>query len=1456
VIRASAILTALLCGFVGVPAFAQCVVPQGGGQSVGWALTDYVTGLPLANGTVVPASGGAIKFHEYGTAAGVCLAYAPPDCSQLAATANRLVNHFETIVLANSSALNGTYVVGYVYGMNPSTGMGEEVPSLDDSAADSTGPMADFVTFVPGTFTFTLYNIIDATFCPIPPNYVSTSMTVSYDSAGGDKNLGACTNSNNGNDGQSKVGDPCDADTGNNYQREADYASWTLPLVRHYNSLLGLNVGLGYGWTTAYHRRLEPFGNTLRVRRADGESEPFTLTNGVWQGDPDSALTVTQDATGFTVIVENGDTERYNLSGQIQYVQGLHGTTWTWAYDSQTNLLSSVTDSFGNALTFQYGTNGLLSTVVLPDGSQIQYAYDANSNLTGVTYPDSTTRTYVYGNAFAGAMNQLTGIIDESSALFASYSYSTNYYTWGTVISNQHAGGADAVSLNYLSLGSTAVTDAFGVARTYTYETVVNRRKTTAISGTACLQCGGANAVVYDSQGNATSRTDFNGVQTIYSYDLTRNLETSRTEAYGTSQARTITTQWNASFRLPSLITEPNRTTAYSYDTSGDLLTKTMTDTAASTTRTWTDTYDSYGRVLTAKGPRTDLNSTTTYTYYTCTSGYQCGQLQTVTDAIGNVTTYNTYNAHGQPLTITDPNGVVTTLTYDARQRLTSRAVSGETTSFSYWPTGFLKQVTLPDGSYLLYSYDGAHRLTQISDGLGDKIVYTLDAMGNRTAENTYDPSNTLHRTHTRVYNVLDELYQDVNAAGTSAVTTTYAYDYNGNQTSIAAPLSRNTANGYDALNRITQITDPGSGHTYFGYDANDNRTSVQDPRSLTTNYTYTGFGDLKTQASPDTGTTTDTYDSGGNLATSTDSRGAVSTYAYDALNRVTSVAYSSSGTTDQTISFTYDSGTNGKGRLTGASDANHSMAWSYDASGRVTGKGQTVASTTLAVGYGYSSGDLMALTTPSGQTVSYGYNSNHQITSITVNGTTVLNAVSYEPLGPVNGWAWGNSTTVSRSYNTDGKITAISSAGTKSLTYDNAFRITGISDTSTGSDSWSYGYDLLDRITSGADSTITRGWTYDANGNRLTETGSAASSYTISSSSNQVTSTTGTLARTYSYDAAGNTLSYSSATATYNNRGRLSTLINSSAYGTETLLYNALGQMMKTSGGAAGTVLYAYDEAGHVLGEYTSSGGLIEETVWLGDIPVATLQPSGSTIAIYYLHTDELNAPRQVTRPSDNAQMWTWFSDPFGTELANGNPAGVGTFTYNLRFPGQIFDGQVGLHQNYFRDYDPAVGRYVESDPIGLKGGNNTYSYVLDNPVNYIDTTGLDVQFCCRGVDFPLSIAGFGLHHCYFRVNGTTYGLYPQTVYDVGTLGIPSPGNPKDTGGKCKSCKAKQCTDPAKCVMDSSAAYPVGAYGYLDQNSNTYAGSIARKCCDGGVPTGLGYAPGIDDSPPLGFHP
>jgi RHS repeat-associated protein len=1187
-------------------------------------------------------------------------------------------------------------------------------------------------------------------------------------------------------DCKSCIGNPIYASTGQKLQVETDYAGMPgLSYSRTYRSTLGLwssstsrafidysqpNATLTNNCFLSYYVDPNTQANVARcfpyislaqtnyqLLAADGRNIQFSGPLGSITQNADINERVTQIVNGgvteWQITREDNSVELYNTAGSLLQKTLLGGEVITYTYSTSSTpssiaprpgLLISQSDPFGHTLSWQYNAAAQVVKMIDPAGGIYQYNYDGTGNLTGVTYPGNSSKVYSYNeSADTGGTNlpnAMTGITDESNIRFATFHYDSS----GRGTSSEHAGGVDKYTLSYNGTYAGApatVTDPLGTNRTYQFSALLSAMKDTSQAQPAAS--GGSTVTqteTYDANGNVASLTDFNGNLTCYAYDLTRNLETVRVEGFapgsscpsslatytpasGTRQ-RKIVTSWHPSFRLPATITEFNRTTTLNYDGNGNLQTKTVTDTSVTpnVSRTWSYTYDSYGRMKTAKGPRTDVDTTTTYAYYTCATGYQCGKLQTVTDALGHITTYNTYNAHGQPLTITDPNNVVTTLQYDGRQRLTSRQIGTETTTFDYWPTGLLKKVTLPDASNLTYTYDNAHRLTQITDGLGNNIVYTPDAMGNHTADHLYDPSGVLHRTHSRVINALNQLYQDINAAGTAAVTTTFGYDNNGNQTSSQAPLGRNTSNQYDELNRLTQITDPANAITRFGYDANGNLTSVTDPRNLPTSYIYNGFGDLKTQASPDTGTAANTYDSGGNLFTSTDARGALATYSYDALNRIRSVAYSKGGTTDQTITFTYDQGSNGIGHLTGAADASHSLSWTYDGLGRVTSRSQTVGGLTALVRYGYTNGDLTTLTTPTGQAIGYTY-TNHQVTSITVNGATLLSSVKYEPLGPANGWTFGNGTVVTRTYDTDGKISQISSAGVKTYSYDNAFRITGITDTTTGGVNWTYGYDPLDRITSSNRTGTTRGWTYDANGNRLTETGTYPSTYTISTTSNRITSITGQVPRTYSYDNAGNVQGYASVTAGYNDRGRLQGLTNGGS--TASFIYNALGQMAQ-SNGTAGFVLYAYDEAGHLIGEYDGAARLIEETVWLGDIPVATLRPSGSTVAVYYVHSDHLHTPHVVTRPSDNKQMWTWFSDAFGLSAANSNPQGAGTFTYNLRFPGQIFNGTAGLHQNYFRDYDPAVGRYVESDALGLKAGINTYGYVSDNPLSNVDPMGL----------------------------------------------------------------------------------------------------------------------------------
>ena len=986
------------------------------------------------------------------------------------------------------------------------------------------------------------------------------------------------------------------------------------------------------------------------------------------------------------------------------------GVVLSILYNKQLRV-SRVFNSFGHDLDFFYDAQNRLNKVRDPAGGEILYAYDASGRLEYVTYQDLTQRRYHYEHAIA---NLLTGITDESGTRFATYDYDSQ----GRVTYSEHAGGAGRYEFSYTGASApytTTVEDPLGTSRTYAIGNVNNVYKLQSISGPSCSHCGSAQQTSYDANGNVSQRTDFEGNITTYVFSSPRNLETSRTEAFGTARARTITTGWHATYRLPTQIDELGRRTTFAHSANGNVLTKTVLDTATSEFRTWTYTYNAFGRVLTENGPRTDATDVTTNTYYTCTTGTQCGQVNTSKNALNHTTTYNTYNAHGQPLTITDPNGVVTNLTYDARQRLKTRTVGGEQTTFDYWPTGLLKKVTLPDISFLQYSYDAAHRLNSIVDSAGNEISYVLDAMGNRTSEEVSDPSSVLTRTGTRVFNALNQLAEEIGAAGGPSVTTTYGYDDNGNTTSIQAPLNRDTANAYDELDRLTQVTDPENGITQYGYNALDQLFSVTDPRSLVTNYTYNALSDLKQQTSPDTGTTDNTYDSGGNLKTSTDARGKTGTYSYDALNRVTSLVYA-----DETITYTYDTGTNQKGRLKQLNSAGANVSWNYNTLGRVTSKTQVSNGNTKTIAYQYNAaGQLSQITTPANNVIVYGY-ANGKVSSITINGTTLLNSIVYEPFGPIGGWTWGNSTLAVRTYDLDGRTHQVDSAGLRTYSWDDANRVTGIVDAQNSVLNQSYGFDDLDRLTGVTKSGGNQSFTYDSNGNRLTYgEGTASSTYVIASNSNRLTSITGSQARTYGINAVGNVTSYGSITLGYSDRERL----KSATIGPSTWNYyhNGLGERVRKGLAPSGNHYYVYDEAGHLISEYDGNT-LIQETVWLGEIPVSTIRGS----SIFYVHTDHLNAPQKVTRPSDNSVRWSWDRDPFGTTTVNENPSGLGTFSYNLRLPGQFYDTETGLRYNYFRDYDPAIGRYVQSDPIGLQGGINTYSYVNGNPILSIDPIGL----------------------------------------------------------------------------------------------------------------------------------
>jgi RHS repeat-associated protein len=1128
------------------------------------------------------------------------------------------------------------------------------------------------------------------------------------------------------------VADPINIATGNKVETEIDYLSAgpsPLILSRAYNSFDNELSRFGVGWRGAWTQTItSTSASTAEATRSDGKVLLFTLNNSIWTPDSDVNSKLVKLTNGWQYTTGEDETETYNANGQLISITDRAGLSQTLNYDAQGRLVS-VTNPFGRQLTFAYqGTSTLVSSVTVPNGGIYSYNYDANFNLTSVTYPDNTKRSYLYENT--DFPNALTGIIDEKGNR-----YSTDTYdSLGRDIANQLAGGVNKTTLDFTNLtnGSVTVIDALVVTRTSTFGTINQVPVETSLAQ-SCSNCpapytNAGTSTAYDANGNISSETDFNGNTTNYTYDTTRNLQLSRTEAAGTTQERTITTTWHPTFRLPATIDEPRRSTSFNYDAQGNLLQKTIT--ANSQTRAWTYTYNTNGQPLTIDGPRTDVNDVAHFTYDTQ------GNLKTIADALGHVTTITSYNADGQPLAIRDANRLVTTFQYDPRGKVIVSKVGSEITRYAYDAAQQLIKITLPDASFLTNRYDDAHRLVSIADSLGNHIDYTLDLMGNRLKTEVFDPANTLTKTRTQVFDGLSRLAKTIGAQNQTA---SFDYDANGNTTGVNDPLNNKTAFAYDPLDRLISSIDPIGKSTQSTYDNHDNLLSVTDPLAHKTDFNYDGFGNQLTTDSPDAGQSQNNYDAAGNLLDSVDARGQAVNYSYDALNRIVQVSYPN----NPAINLTYDQGVNGIGYLTQMSDVTGTTRWSYDLHGRITRKVFTSGALTLVTRYSYNTnGRLATLTYPSGKVVRLSYN-NGQVTQLDSNRSPLLSSIHYQPFGPLKDWTFGNGVKTSRSFDLDGRLINYDLGGrSRQLSYDDAGRITGYTDTDLNHDQ-GFTYDELGRLTGYTDPTTQVSYRYDANGNRTQQLdGVQSKNFNLEGSSNRLLSITDNnlqALKNYSYDAAGHLISDGSNQFTYDGRGRLVQAANA-GLGVEQYLINGLGQrvakiadMRLKSGRTAQAITYfIYDEAGHLMGEYDRSGRPIQETVWLGDMPVAVLIGNSR----YFIYADHINTPRAVSDKTGKV-VWRWDSEAFGTTAANEDPDKDGKiFTFNLRLPGQYYDKGTGLHYNYFRDYDPSIGRYIQSDPIGLAGGINTYVYVLSNPVNHIDSSGLKWSFY-DGLDY-----------------------------------------------------------------------------------------------------------------------
>ncbi|MNU86168.1 putative deoxyribonuclease RhsA [compost metagenome] len=937
--------------------------------------------------------------------------------------------------------------------------------------------------------------------------------------------------------------------------------------------------------------------------------------------------------------------------------------------------------------------------------------------------------------------------------------------------------GVDGVRLEYAADGTTTVTDALGKQTVYALTpggTSDPPRKVTELADAQGVQTFGYRSLDTDPARRLGTAVDRRGVRTDHAYSEINDPAlgmvdvTTTTDAVGTPEQRVSETWVAANSNRLVQQTVGNREIRIARNARLQPTAITVRDTLTGDTRVTTQTYCEaegpgcplVGLLRSVDGSRTEVTDVSTFAYYTADDAgcaataacaYRKGDLHSVTNGLGQMVEILAYDAFGRQLSVKDANGVVTDYTYHARGWPTSITVRGATTAedrstqLSYWPTGQVQQVTEPDGSSVTYVYDAAQRLTDIADSAGNTIHYTLDNAGNRLQENTVDAGGTLRRTLARVYNTLGQL-TTLKDAGNNA--TGFAYDANGNPQSVTDALQRVTNQQYDPLNRLAQtLQDVGgvAAEIRSSYNALDQVTQVTDPKGLHTTYAYNGFGDLTGQVSPDSGNTTFTVDAAGNRKTRTDARGVTATYSYDALNRLVGIAYPDP---NLDVGYHYDTAPAvcasderfAKGRLGQVLHANGSTVYCHDRFGQVTRKVQTINGVASTLRYAYSkSGRLTALTYPDGSVADYVRDDQGRISQIglTRPGQTrqvVVNNVTYAAFGPTTGWTYGNGRQLQRPLDLDYRPQVVHdpAAGGLSLGfgYDPAGSITELKSGAGSEVLARYAYDTLGRLTQtqdGATGTPIETYGYDATGNRTSLTTSAGTaSYTYPADSHRLIAVDGAARN---QDAAGNTTSIGSKTFAYNDANRMSAVKQGAAV-VESYGYNHRGERVLRAPASGGAQITVYDEGGQWVGNYSATGQAQQQAIWLDNYPVALIQtPTAGVPELAYIQPDHLGTPRVVIDPVRDVAVWAWSnkSEVFGDQAPANDPDGDGVaFDLALRFPGQQATDASGLFYNYQREYEPSVGRYSQSDPIGLAGGISTFAYALARPVSDLDALGL----------------------------------------------------------------------------------------------------------------------------------
>lgn len=1135
----------------------------------------------------------------------------------------------------------------------------------------------------------------------------------------------------------------------------------------------------------------------IKVRYADGYDVNFKATDstGTQLAPPanngDRLYRWTGSKVGYTLMRADGkeyDFWRY-LSPKFHLTEvrnGL-GAVWTCAYDSNQQL-SKITNNFGNWIQIDHetGQDGVLriNRVSTNDGRAVTFNYTpwagtTKSVLSAVNYPGGEQAIYSYVTAdpaSATARPLLTQVFDPKGHAGAQMKYTYNYnaLSYGNVITGTALENRNAVTdilIGQMPVGSgnhPQILAGNGGEMTRRYVNgLLTEKIDPAGRGVTFVRDGGGFGFV------ATRTEVGTGAAISYGRDYAGRI-TSRTDALGNVSSNS----YNPKGFLIQHVDELGHTATVTRDTVNSRPVR--IDYSDGGYEAWTYNaksqpathqlrnggteafaYDGAGHVTT----HTDaLGQTVGYTYY------PTGLVSSVTDALLNVTSL-TYNWRGQPLTITHPDSTTISYQYDVfGNRIAVTDELGHTTHYTYDEFNRAETTTDPLGRTTTYEYGQApdspstsymRKVSRIILPSGKKIEYTYDLAGRR-------------------------LSQTVGAGTAEAATTRYGYDIAGNMISVTDPRGKTSTFTYDARHQRKTATDPLGQTTQWTYDDRGNKISETRPDGGVTHFAYDNRNRLVQTTDPAGHVTAQTYDGAGNLVTVTDARNNTYRYTYDSRNRKTSMIYPDGSHEDyaydvagnlvsyktragqirtatydnrnREISFAWNDGTPGAtsvydaaNRVLELNSSASALSYAYDASGQLLTETQDIpgAGGARTISYTYDAdGNRLTTGYPSGDVASYGYSARNQLVQID-DGANPLASYAYDLNGNRISRTLENGTAVNYTYDNGSRglsVNQINGAGSFAkidYTLDSANNRTSRTETDSGTTPFTdiYGYDAIDQLTQAkynfdaGTNTEDRevDYVYDAVGNRVSVTDNGVTQNYTTNTLNQYTAA-GSMSP--AYDTNGNLGALNGSTYTYDAQNRL---VGATANGTAiAFAYDARNRCVKRTTNGAPVYLYydgwnlveEHDAAGVTLNRYLHGAGI--------DEIVARISASGTAV---YFHQDALGSTIALT-DANGSVIERYKYDVFGApRFFDSTGATLSSSGYNNRFlfTGREYYQTVGVYDYRNRFYSPALGRFLQTDPLRFGARDiDLYRYAGNNPISRLDPAGL------YWMEWGVTIGGF----------------------------------------------------------------------------------------------------------------